>query len=196
MLRSGKKTMGRPLYILSPGDYYATRENAVLGTVTGSSVVVCLYDTVRGLGGMRHIVVPGALGTEGIFASEMAQYTINSMELLFGDLVKLGGDRKRLSGKIFGASYLTDVDSRLYGISISTVKFLHEYFTCEGIPVLTEDLGGRVRRKIFFVVQTGQVYRKLLHRNEESSEFIRMEREFIDLSFRQKSAYGKVMLFD
>ncbi len=196
MLRSSKKTMGRPLYILSPGDYYATDENAVLGTVTGSSVVVCLHDTLRGIGAMRHIVVPGSIGTEGIIANDLARYTINSMELLFGELVKLGGERKRLTGKIFGASYLNDVDSRLHGISISTVKFLHEYFSYEKIPVMTEDLGGRVRRKIFFIVRTGQVYRKLLHRNEESSEFIRMEKEFIEAAFRDKNTSGRVILFE
>ena len=43
---------------------------------------------------------------------------------------------------------------------------------------------------------SGKVYRKLLANNSESSEFIKMEQEYIRQVFRDKEKYGRVILFE
>ena len=196
MIKKKNNGFGKLLYILYPGEYYASNEDCILGTVTGSCVVICLYDTLRKIGGLRHFVVPGSIGTGGIFNGDIASQGIASMEYLFGEIVKLGGDRKYLKAKILGASYINDVHNKLYGISLSVMKFLHEYFTYEKIPVEQDDIGGDFRRKIYFHPRTGKVFRKKLKNNEESSEFIKMEKEYIDSVFNNKGKYGKVVIFD
>jgi chemotaxis protein CheD len=196
MIKSRDRRSGSTLYILYSGDYYATRENCVLGTVTGSCVVVCLYDPLRGTGGMGHLIIPGAMGTEGIYRDKIAVHGVTQMEHIIGEMIKLGGDRRFLKAKIFGASYNNDPYSRATGLSFEVIKFIHEYFSGEGIPVVSDDLGGDHRRKIYFYPSSGRVFRKFLVNNEEHSEFIRMEKEYIDGVFNNRERYGKVILFE
>ncbi len=195
MIRSESNTFKKSLYILYPGDYMATREDSVLGTVTGSCVAVCVYDTMRKIAGMAHFIVPGAIGTEGIVTDLIAQKGINSMELLMGEVVKLGGDRRSLKAKIFGAGYMYS-ENMANNLSESNIRFIHEYFTIEKIHVERIDLGGDFRRKIYFSASDGIVYRQILKNNEDSSEFIKLEKEYIDSEFRNKKRSGRVLLFD
>jgi len=196
MIKNRNSRWGKTLYIISPGEYFATEEQCILGTVTGSCVVVCLYDSVRRIGGMGHFIVPGTIGTEGIFRDEIASHGITSMEHVIGEMVKLGGDRKRLSAKIFGASYLNGYSARVHYGTVGTMKFMHEYFTLEKIPVLVDDLGGHARRKIYFHPLNGKVFRRFLSNNEGSSEFIRLEQEYIENAFMNKGTYGRMIMFE
>ncbi|MCP4133596.1 MAG: hypothetical protein GY754_21690 [bacterium] len=197
MIKSKSSKFKKDLYILYPGDYYATKENCVLGSVTGSCISVCLYDLERGIGGMGLFIVPGSVGTEGIVSSDIAALGIANMEYLLGEVVKLGGDRNFLRAKIFGAGYLGGSSSRAIDpLSESNIRFINEYFTLERIHVERTDLGGDFRRKIYFSLDDGKVYRQILKNNEESSEFIRLEKEYIDTSFRNKQKKGRVILFE
>jgi chemotaxis protein CheD len=192
MIRSDANRFGRPLYILYPGDYFATGDDCLMATVTGSCAVVCLHDAVRRMGGVGHFIVPGGLGTEGIIADEVARQGITSLEQLIGEIVKLGGDRKRLRATLFGAGSFGVQDS----VAGGNIRFLHEYFRFEGIPVNREDLGGDLRRKIFFDPRTGESYRKYLKNNRDHSEFMKLESEYVSSVFRNKETYGTIMLFD
>lgn len=196
MIKTKHRKTGKTLYLLYPGEHFATREDCVIGTITGSCVAVCLYDTLRQIGGMGHFIVPGTIGTEAIYKNDMAYHGINSMELIIGEIVKQGGDRKNLRAKIFGAAFINDIETRLHGVSLNVMKFLHEYFTLEKIPVESDDLSGNHRRKIYFYPTTGKAFRKLLNNNNDSSEFIKLEREYIDSAFMNKNTFGKVVLFE
>ncbi len=182
--------------ILYPGDYLATKEECILGTVTGATVSVCLYDSLRRIGGMGHFIVPGMIGTEGIVADQIAAHGVLSMEYLMGEIVKLGGDRKYLKAKLFGAGSTSMRVPQKESVIQSNIKFLKEYFALEKIDVQCEELGGQDRRKIYFFPTTGQAYRRFQRRNEDSSEFLKLEQEYIDTTFRDKVRYGKVYLFE
>lgn len=196
MIRSEANRFGKTMCILFPGDYFAAREDCVLGTVVGACVCVCLYDEARRIGGMGQFIVPGMIGTEGIIADEIARHGITSMEYLIGEIVKLGGDRKYLHAKLFGAGYLRSSSLPMEMIVQSNIRFLKEYFELEKIGVVKEDLGGSARRKIYFNPTTGTAFRRLQRRNEDSSEFKKLEQEYIDSVFRNKPRYGKVYLFE
>ncbi len=196
MIKSDSSKFGKPLYIMYPGDYFATHEDCVMGTVTGSTVAVCLYDKVRKIGGMGHFIVPGSLGTEGIVQDDIARQGVLSMEFLMGEIVKAGGDRRYMNAKIFGAGYLGKGTGEAINISNSNIQFIHEYFTLEKITVERNDLGGNFRRRIYFSPHDGVVYRQILKNNEESSEFIRLEREYIDIQFRNKERTGRIVIFE
>lgn len=196
MIKTKDNKFNKCLYILYPGDYFATKEDCMLGTVVGSCLVLCLYDPIKGIGGMGHFIVPGALGTEGIVVDDIARVGITSIEYLMGEIVKLGGDRKYLKAKIFGAGYQGMNPKKLHELSDSNIRFIHEYFTIEKIHVDRSDLGGEFRRKIYFSLKDGIVYRQILKNNEDSSEFIKLEQEYIDTQFRDKKRAGRVVLFE
>jgi len=184
------------MYTLFPGDHFATREDCILATVTGMTVCVCVYDDGMKIGGMGHFIVPGMMGTEGIVADEIAAQGITSMEYLIGEIVKLGGDRKYLKAKLFGAGYLKAASDQMEGVALSNIRFLNEYFALEKIKVEKEDLGGQYRRQVIFNPGNGVAFRRFQRRNEDSSEFIRLEQEYIDNVFRNKQRYGKVYIFE
>ena len=193
MIRSETNRYGRPLFILYPGDHYATIDNCLLATVTGTCVVVCLHDPLRCSGGMGHFIVPGAMGTEGIMADDVAKQGITSMEHLVGEMVKLGSSRDKLRATLFGAGSFGGAQEAL---SSGNIRFLHEYFKYEKIGVHKEDMGGHFRRKIFFNPRSGASYRKNLKNNREHSEFMKLEGEYIASAFGAAGKYGKVLLFD
>ncbi len=196
MIKSESNTFNKDLYILYPGDYFATKEDCIMCTVLGSCVTVCLFDTMRSLGGMVLFIIPGAMGTEGIISDEIARRGVLSMERLMGEIVKQGGDRRYVRAKIFGAGYTVIEGVKNADIIESNIRFIHEYCALEKIHVERSDLGGAFRRKIYFEPRLGRVYRQILKNNEECSEFIKMEKEYIDSEFRNKKKTGRVILFE
>ncbi|MBN1498684.1 MAG: hypothetical protein JW982_00890 [Spirochaetes bacterium] len=194
MIKYRDKNSGRNAYLLYPGEYFATKEDCFIISVTGVCMLVCLYETKLKFGGMCFVIVPGTFGTENIITSVLAGYGITQIELLLAEIVKAGGDRKNLTAKIFGAAYSNNGRSA-DELSESQIRFIKEYFTSERIPVLSSDLGGSHRRKIYFSPATGRVYKKILRNNNESSEFLKMEKEFIDDVFMNTGS-GNFTLFE
>ena len=73
------------------GGFHASRNPAVIETLLGSCVAVCLYDPVARIGGMNHILLPGKADLKHF--DNVARYAINAMELLINRVMTLGGKR-------------------------------------------------------------------------------------------------------
>lgn len=135
---------------LTLGDTYVTSEpEEVLTTILGSCIAACIRDPVAGVGGMNHFLLPD--GNSG--DREARCYGVNAMELLINDILKHGGDRRRLEAKLFGGANvvaaLTDVGSRNYA-------FARQFLTDEGIPIVGGDVGGDLARRIQFMPVNGR----------------------------------------
>jgi chemotaxis protein CheD len=141
---------------LTLGDTYVTSApEEVLTTILGSCIAACIRDTVAGIGGMNHFLLPD--GNSG--DREARCYGVNAMELLINDILKHGGDRRRLEAKIFGGanvvSALTDVGSRNYA-------FARQFLSDEGIPLVGGDVGGDLARRIQFMPASGRARQALV----------------------------------
>jgi chemotaxis protein CheD len=135
---------------LTLGDTYVTSEaEEVLTTILGSCIAACIRDPVAGVGGMNHFLLPD--GNSG--DREARCYGVNAMELLINDILKHGGDRRRLEAKLFGGANvvaaLTDVGSRNYA-------FARQFLTDEGIPIVGGDVGGDLARRIQYMPVNGR----------------------------------------
>lgn len=182
------------LYVLKPGEFYATSDNGILGTVTGSSVVVCLYDMEKGIGGMCHFIVPGAIGTKGILFDDIARFGVTNMEYLMGEIVKLGGDRRRLKAKVYGSGEVGTEDNRIGDILKGNLQFIEQYFKIENIEIEESKMGGTSRKKIYFEPKTGVVREEEIGA-EDAALFVRLEAEYIDMVFKNKDKTGDVHMF-
>jgi len=196
MLRSQNNRTGKVLYLIYPGDHYASNEDCYIGTITGSCLVVCLFDYVKKAGGMINFVVPGTVVTTGVLHDDISRIGILNMEYLIADMVKLGCDRHHMKVKIFGAGYSDSTKSGSFSLPENNIKFVKEYFELEKIPIEKTDLGGNFRRKIYFSPVDGTAYRKMLQNNEDFSEFIKLEGEYVEDEFRNRNKTGKILLFD
>lgn len=196
MLMSQGDRSGKTLYLLYPGDHYASRDDCFIGTIVGTCLVVCLFDYAARLGGMINFVVPGTIGTQGIVSDNISRIGVVNMEYLMADMVKLGADRHSMRAKIFGAGYTEN--SRLEGIFLpeNNIRFVKEYFEFEKIPIEKMDIGGNLRRKLYFYPLDGTVYRKLLQNNGDYSEFVELEKEYVQYEFVNRERAGKIVLFD
>ena len=105
MIRTENFRYNLPLYIVYPGEHFFTRERCFINTVSGSCLAVCLHDPGMRMGGIGHFIIPGTVGTEGIYASEIAEHGVYNIELLVADFVKSGVDRRRLQGQTRRSSF-------------------------------------------------------------------------------------------
>jgi chemotaxis protein CheD len=184
----------RPMVVIQPGEYYVTREDEIIATVLGSCVSVCLKDEKRHIGGMNHFMLPGDFRIEDVFTSNSARYGMYAMEMVLGDLIKMGGDRSNLTAKIFGGGHvLHSVANSSNSVPSSNIAFVKAFMSMEGIPVLKEDLGGIHGRQVLFLPRAGRVFIKQLIPDADSALAVR-ERQY-QSSLRREAKEEDVTLF-
>ena len=163
--KAGRMTARRPdddsvshHYAIHIGGVFASREPAVVRTVLGSCIAVCLRDPVTCIGGMNHFMLPsGGAGEEA-----SARYGIHAMELLINDCMKLGADRRRFEAKLFGGGHVLRVRESDGNVPQRNIAFALEFLQAERIPILKRDLGGYAAREIYFYTHSGRLLLKRL----------------------------------
>ena len=135
------------------GEHYATGEKGVvLGTLLGSCVAACLYDSVAGVIGMNHFLLPGDFRREELALAPNARYGMHAMELLIGSMLEAGARRNRLEAKVFGAGQVLPGMSK--AVPQNNRLFIETYLSMEDILTVATDLGGTRGRKILFFADT------------------------------------------
>ncbi|OYU69125.1 MAG: chemotaxis protein CheD [Alphaproteobacteria bacterium PA2] len=125
------------------GEHYVTSDpDVVLTTILGSCVAVCLRDVANGIGGMNHFLLPEG-PSDG--TGESRRYGAFAMELLINDVLKMGGMRRNLEGKLFGGARMS---SGLTDIGAKNAAFAEQFMADEGIDVVSRSLGGFEARRI------------------------------------------------
>ena len=161
-----------------PGEYHATDRDMALVTVLGSCVSACIRDSVSGIGGMNHFMLPDEVKIVGSHGNVSAggRYGVHAMELLINQVLKLGGRRERLEAKVFGGGNV------LQGFMLSNVgeqnaEFIVEYLNLERIPIVARDLLDVWPRKIYFFPRSGRVMVKRLRKANNDTIVLR-ERDY------------------
>lgn len=138
------------------GDYSISEDpDAIITTVLGSCIAVCLCDTQRKIGGMNHFLLAGKEGHD----VANVRYGAYAMELLINGLLKQGAQRARLQAKVFGGASMIN---NLRDIGSSNATFTRKFLADEGIPCTAESVGGNSARRIRFWPVTGQVKQLLV----------------------------------
>jgi len=79
------------------------------------------------------------------------------MELLINALMKLGADRRRFQAKVFGGGHVLQTQLSDKNVPATNILFASDFLSTEGIPVLTQDVGGHSAREIYFYTFSGRV---------------------------------------
>lgn len=131
------------------GDFAVSGErDLVMSTVLGSCVAVCLYDPTANVGGMNHFLLAQSAESR----SNDLRYGVNAMELLINRLLQVGAERHRLLAKLFGGARMT---SHARDIGQSNADFAENFLKQEGIPCVSQSLGGQQARRVQFTPATG-----------------------------------------
>lgn len=132
-----------------------SKEPAVLRTILGSCVGICIYDRMKKIGGLAHILLP--VNTQS--GANPEKYASTAIPLMIEQLLKEGAKKEFMSAKIAGGAAMFKFDTNVTLGQIGdrnieeTKKMLEKY----KIPVLEEDVGGNAGRVIDFFLNDGHL---------------------------------------
>lgn len=149
-------------YYLEPGYIYFSRSPAIVQTVVGSCVAVCLWDRALCCGGMNHFLRPAT--------REASEATPRFGNVAIAALIRImeeaGCRRTDMVAQVTGGGYPEDDGAtpgvREYGMA--NVQMAREVLGRKGIGIVSEDVGGSLGRKLVFDTSTGQLVVLKVHK--------------------------------
>ncbi|WP_199610639.1 chemoreceptor glutamine deamidase CheD [Flocculibacter collagenilyticus] len=180
---------------LLPGEIYVTKHAEVLTTVLGSCISACIWDSVMGVGGMNHFMLPlkEMVSDHDTWqdADYLHRYGNWAMEFLINEVLKNGGSKKNLKVKIFGGGKIM---SSLTDVGEGNIQFAMEYLQNENLPLIAHDVGGPWPRKVMFFPDSGRAkIRKLQELNNDTIQ--RRESQYLNNITVQQTQTADIELF-
>jgi chemotaxis protein CheD len=180
---------------LMPGDYYVTKQDEMITTVLGSCVAACIRDTVTGVGGMNHFMLPETSKSrlndrdEAVVGNAL-RYGNYAMEHLINSILQNGGKRKNLEVKLFGGGKII---ATLGDVGARNIQFVLDYVDTEALNLVSQDLGDIYPRKVNFFPHSGRVRMKKIKDLHNQTIFLR-EKQYSS-SIKDAPVEGSVELF-
>ncbi len=192
--RSWSNAHGKFAARIMPGEFYVTRNDEGVYTTLGSCISACIRDSVFGIGGMNHFMLPSSAASHGSSGNSKVsaadRYGNFAMEHLINEILRNGGQRRNLEVKIFGGGRImenmTDVGQR-------NISFVREYLETEGMKISAEDVGDIFPRMVVYFPATGKVKVKRL-RSLHNNTILSQEQSYIQ-TVEQQPVAGEVELF-
>lgn len=130
------------------------RPDVLVTYALGSCVGICLIDSVAGVGGMSHIMLPDS--TQAVNgASVPMRFADTAIPMLVREMTMLGASRARLKAKIAGGAVMFATSSDRFNIGERNVNAVKDVLRREGIPIIAQDTGLDYGRTVFFYTDTG-----------------------------------------
>jgi chemotaxis protein CheD len=128
---------------------------SVLRTILGSCVGICIYDRVKKIGGMAHVLLPTSQKTN----ITPEKYADTAIPLLVREMLKIGARKENLSAKITGGASMFKFGSNiaLGQIGDRNVEQTKLELQKLGIPIVVEEVGGNLGRVIDFFLTDGHM---------------------------------------
>lgn len=139
---------------LNIGELAVCAEPAVISTVLGSCVSVCLYESSSGVGGMIHFSLPqpDQSGREDL------RYASDAIPRLVGEVCRLAGAKPdRLKAKIVGGGAVMKELAQGAQIGVLNAAAAERILKNFGVHIVSRDLGGQHGRKIYFYTDSGRL---------------------------------------
>ncbi|MEW5800569.1 MAG: chemotaxis protein CheD [bacterium] len=137
-------------YFLEPGFLYLATRPALISTVLGSCVSICLWDKRKKMGGMNHFVFPKSQDSQ-----EMTTRFGNvATPLLIKMMQEEGTSLADLEAQIFGGGKV--VRNIAMDIGRENVDMARKILNHFGIHIISEDVEGQLGRKVVFNTLTGE----------------------------------------
>jgi len=190
------KTNNKHVAKILPGEYYVTTNHELITTVLGSCISACIRDTLFGIGGMNHFMLPisnteNGGGWGGNINSSATRYGNFAMEHLINGILTNGGQRKNLEVKIFGGGKII---SQMTDIGANNILFVRDYIDTEALNLVSENVGDIYPRKVLYDPKTGKVKMKKL-RSLHNDTIISRETSYYKALEDKPEETGEIDLF-
>lgn len=146
----------RRLY-LYPGQLFVSGEPALVTTILGSCVAVCLWDPKTSVGGINHYLLP----SNPLRGQSDPRYGDTAIAKLVEQLTIRGASQSRLVAKVVGgASIMSRFSDGRQSIGQQNTAVALQSLSALSIPVSAEQTGGLRGRKLLFHTGNGCAYSK------------------------------------
>lgn len=142
--------MANDNYFLQPGYIIVPEQATTISTVTGSSVMVCLFDKKKLIAGFNHFQLPHIKekGKTTAVYGNVATTTLIKM------MCSRGSKAKHLEAQLFGGAFNREKSDR--DIGKKNVEAAKRVLKKYRINLISEDTGGEKGRKIVFNTHTNE----------------------------------------
>lgn len=132
----------------------------------GSCIGICLYDPVKKVAGMAHIMLPDS--TQARDNINEARFADSAIPALINIMLTKGAEKKRMVAKIAGGAQMFNFNNLndIMRVGERNAFAVLAKLKQEGIPVLNQDIGGNFGRSIKFDPEDGKVYILTLDKGE------------------------------
>ncbi|MGB5987406.1 MAG: chemotaxis protein CheD [Desulfobacterales bacterium] len=143
---------GEPVdYFLEPGHIYVPPTPTTISGVLGSAVSVCLFDRKRKTGGMNLFQLPFTQDRQRATACYGNVAVLTLLRMLRGH----GSRDKHLEAQIVGGAQAPHTGKS--DVGRENCRVARTLLVKAGIPIISEDTGGRRGRKVVFRTDTGEL---------------------------------------
>ena len=142
---------------LYPGQLFVSGEPALVTTILGSCIAVCLWDSVSEIGGINHYLLP----LNPLRGQDDARYGSTAIDQLVEQMTLRGAVTSRLVAKVVGgASIMSRFSDARLSIGEQNSGAAREALDRLSIPIAAEQTGGRRGRKLLFHTGNGCAFSK------------------------------------
>ncbi|MBI3581316.1 MAG: response regulator [Nitrospinae bacterium] len=150
---------------LLPGEMAVSLKPAVIATLLGSCVAICLFNKELRAGGMNHYMLPS-----GNNAESRGKYGDYASPKLIEMMLRLDPEITNLVAHVYGGGAVVGHLSTGAGIGEKNIAVALEILEARGIRVTRKDVAGTNGRKIFFNTFTGDVQTRPIEKSELTRE--------------------------
>lgn len=149
-------------------DLNVARNGDILVTYAlGSCIGICLYDTVRKVAGLSHIMLPTSVGFNAA-GDQALKFADLAIVRLIEQMERLGAKRICMKAKLAGgAQMFAGVgNSNLANIGERNIIAVRQELHRLSIPILVEDTGKNYGRTLYFDSTDGSMLIKSVNRGQ------------------------------
>lgn len=122
----------------------------------GSCLGIALYDPVKKIGGLIHVLLPDSTRHAGKAIESPAMFIDTGVPRLFHGLYDMGAERSRLVAVAAGGAHFLDTGG-VFNIGARNQQALLELLERNGFSLAASDLGGVASRTLRLDLATGRV---------------------------------------
>jgi chemotaxis protein CheD len=150
-----------PAVYLYPGQMFISAKPAMVTTILGSCVAVCLWDPAVAAAGIIHYLLP----SNKVRSNADLRYGNTAIDRLIEEMVQRGAWKERMQAKTFGGATML-LAGRTSGTSIGdrNIAAAREHLSQHGIAIVADQTGGYLGRKLLFHTGNGCAYVKEIAR--------------------------------
>jgi chemotaxis protein CheD len=140
---------------LMPGHLVVCAKPTAITAIVGSGVSLCLWDSLKGIGGANHVLMPEGTDQD----QNVMRYANLANEALLRQLLELGASLPQLKARLFGGSQpLVTFGNSEDCLGNRNVEVGLNFLRDKGIRIAEKEVGGTRARKVIFQTDDGRAW--------------------------------------